>query len=283
MRPHKFRRNQAVAFTATRNSGRDRDHVLCGFNAIQEALHVGTRQIETIWLAERKEGKRLRQVMALAAARGTPVEVVPPARLSEVAGTTAHQGIVAFVASTSLLTFDQLTARLTIQSPIPPIVVLDGVKDPRNLGAIIRSAAAFGIGGVMMPERRAVGITATVAKAAAGGLEHVAVAEVINISQSLERLKRLGFWIVGADEQAEDSCRTFAFPTPLALVLGGEEAGISPLVKRHCDALVSIPVHGQLRSLNVAVAAAVLFYEVVGRELRQHVASVEPIPETSSL
>jgi 23S rRNA (guanosine2251-2'-O)-methyltransferase len=283
MRPHKFRRNQAVAFAAARNSGRDRDHVLCGFNAIREALHVGARQIETIWLAERKETKRLRQVMALAAARGTPVEVVPPARLSEVAGTAAHQGIVAFVASTSLLTFDQLTARLTIQRPIPPIMVLDGVKDPRNLGAIIRSAAAFGIGGVMMPERRAVGITATVAKAAAGGLEHVAVAEVTNISQSLERLKRLGFWIVGADEQAENSCRTFAFPTPLALVLGGEEAGISPLVKRHCDALVSIPVHGQLRSLNVAVAAAVLCYEVVGRELRQHVASVEPIPETSSL
>jgi 23S rRNA (guanosine2251-2'-O)-methyltransferase len=283
MRPHKLRRDHAVAFAATRPSGRDREHLLCGFNAIQEALRVGTRQIETIWIAEGKEGKRLRQVTALAAARGIVVDIVPPARLSEVSGTTAHQGIVAFVASPPMLTFDQLTARLTIHNPIPPIVVLDGVKDPRNLGAIIRSAAAFGIGGVMMPERRAVGITATVAKAAAGGLEHVAVAEVTNISQSLERLKRLGFWIVGADAQAEDSCRAFAFPTPLTLVFGGEEAGISPLVKRHCDALVSIPVHGQLRSLNVAVAAAVLFYEVVGRELRQHVASVEPIPETSSL
>jgi 23S rRNA (guanosine2251-2'-O)-methyltransferase len=254
--------------------------VLCGIHAIQETLLVGTRQIDTIWLAEGKEGKRLRQVMALAASRGIPIELVPERRLIEAAGTRVHQGIVAFVASTSLLTFDQLTARLVVQSPTPQLVILDGVKDPRNLGAIIRSAAAFGIGGVMLPARRAVGITATVAKAAAGGLEHVGVAEVTNISTSLERLKRLGFWIVGADEQAAISCRTFAFPTPLALVLGDEGSGISPLVKRHCDALVGIPVRGPLRSLNVAVAAAVLFYEVVGRELRQPAASA---PETSSL
>ena len=114
------------------------------------------------------------QVKALAAERGTPIEIVADPRLTEAAGTTAHQGIVAFVASPPLLTLDELTSRLVSQSPIPHIVILDGVKDPRNLGAIIRSAAAFGIGGVIVPGRRAVGITATVAKAAAGGLEHVA-------------------------------------------------------------------------------------------------------------
>jgi 23S rRNA (guanosine2251-2'-O)-methyltransferase len=225
---------------------------------------VGARQIETIWLAEGREGKRRRHLVALAAARGTPIEVVAESRLVEAAGTTTHQGIVAFMASTPILTFDQLTTRLAIQSPMPPVVVLNGVKDPRNLGAIIRSAAVFGIGGVIVPGRRAVGITATVAKAAAGGLEHVGVAEVTNISASLERLKGLGFWIVGTDEQAEISCRTFAFPSPLALVFGDEGAGISPLVKRHCDVLVGIPGRGPLRSLNVAVAAAVLFYEVMG-------------------
>jgi 23S rRNA (guanosine2251-2'-O)-methyltransferase len=166
---------------------------------------------------------------------------------------------------------------------MPPLVALDGVKDPRNLGAIIRSAAAFGMGGVIVPGRRAAGITPTVAKAAAGGLEHIGVAEVINLSQSLERLKRLGFWIVGADEQADLSCRTFAFPTPVVLVLGEEGSGVSPLVKRHCDALVGIPVHGPLRSLNVAVAAAVLFYEVMGRALHQGVSSTTPAPQTSSL
>jgi 23S rRNA (guanosine2251-2'-O)-methyltransferase len=266
MRHQKFPPDHAAASAAMRTSGRD--SLLCGINAIQEALRVGTRRLEIIWLAERKEGKRVREVMALAAERETPIEIVPHSRLTAVTGTTAHQGIVAFVASTPLLTFDQLTERITAQRPIPQVVVLDGVKDPRNLGAIIRSAAAFGIGGVILPGRRAVGITATVVKAAAGGLEHVAVAEVTNISQSLERLKRLGFWIVGTDERAETHCQTFAFPTPLALVFGEEGSGISPLVKRHCDTLVSIHVRGPLRSLNVAVAASVLFYEVMGREPR---------------
>jgi 23S rRNA (guanosine2251-2'-O)-methyltransferase len=283
MRPHKVRPGHASASAVPHSSKQDREHVLCGIHAIQEALRVGARRIESIWLAEGKEGKRLQQMKALAVARGTPIEIVAEPRLIVAAGTTMHQGIVAFVAAPPLLTFDELTARLILQSPIPHIVALDGVKDPRNLGAIIRSAAAFGIGGAIVPGRRAVGITATVTKAAAGGLEHVGVAEVTNLSQSLERLKRQGFWIVGADEQAEISCRTFAFPTPLVLVLGDEGSGISPLVKRHCDVLVSIPVCGPLRSLNVAVAAAVLFYEVMGREVRQYVASTIPNPKTSSL
>lgn len=278
MRRHHVRPEYALA--ADR---RDQALVLCGIHAVQEALRVGTRRIERIWLAEGKEGKRLRQIKALAATRGTPIETVAAPRLIEAAGTTAHQGAVAFVTSPSLLTLDALTSRLALQSPIPPIVVLDGVKDPRNLGAIIRSAAAFGMGGVVVPGRRAVGMTATVTKAAAGGLEHVGVAEVANLSQGLERLKRLGFWIVGADEQAGNSCRTFAFPAPLVLVLGEEGSGISPLVKRHCDALVSIPASGPLRSLNVAVAAAVLFYEVTGRALPPHAAAARTDPETSSL
>jgi 23S rRNA (guanosine2251-2'-O)-methyltransferase len=281
MRHHKSASHLAGASDVS-YTGR-RDHVLCGINAIQEALRVGIRRIEAIWVAEQKAGARVREVMALAAARGTRVAIVSDPQLTEVAGTTAHQGMVAFVVSPPLLTFEQLTARYTTQCPVPPLVILDGVKDPRNLGAIIRSAAAFGIGGVIVPRRRAVGITATVAKAAAGGLEHVAVAEITNISQSLERLKRLGFWIVGADEQAATPCHTFAFPTPLALVFGEEGSGISPLVKRHCDTLVSIPVRGVLRSLNVAVAASILFYEVMGRDLRPAVASAKPVPKRSSL
>jgi 23S rRNA (guanosine2251-2'-O)-methyltransferase len=260
-----------------------RVQVLCGINAIREALHSGTRRIDMIWLAEHKEGKRLHQVMALAAQREIPIETVPAPRLTRVAGTTAHQGIVAFVASTATLSFDQLATQIMAQRPIPPLVVLDGVKDPRNLGAIIRSAAAFGIGGVIVPERRAAGLTGTVAKAAAGGLEHVAVAEVTNLSQTLDRLKQMGFWVVGADEHAETSCRTFAFPVSLALILGDEGSGISPLIKRHCDVLVSIPVRGPLRSLNVAVAAAVLFYEVTGRKPRQDDPSTKPTSDGLSL
>jgi 23S rRNA (guanosine2251-2'-O)-methyltransferase len=267
MRHQNLRSQHVSASAAPRSSQRGDQHVLCGIHAVQEALRVGTRRLESIWLAEGKAGHRLQQVKALAAARGTPVEAVDEARLIEVVGTTVHQGVIAFVASRPSQSLSELTARLARQTPIPPLVALDGVKDPRNLGAIIRSAAAFGLGGVIVPGRRAAGITATVTKAAAGGLEHVGVAEVTNLAQSLQQLKRLGFWIVGSDEQAEVSCRTFAFPTPLVLVLGDEGSGISPLVKRRCDALVSIPVRGPLRSLNVAVAAAVLFYEVTGRAL----------------
>lgn len=261
----------------------ERDHVICGINAVQEALRVGAHRLETIWVAEGKEGKRLQEALALAAEHGTPVEIVPEPRLTEFAGTSAHQGVVAFVAPSPLLTLDHLITQVTTQHPIPPLAILDGVKDPRNLGAIIRSAAAFGIGGIVVPGHRAVGITATVAKAASGGLEYVPVAEVTNISQSIECLKRQGFWIVGTDEQAEIACHSFAYPSPLALVFGEEGMGIRPLVKRRCDALVSIPVRGPLRSLNVAVAAAVLFYEVMGRASGGGVASVEPLPKRSPL
>jgi 23S rRNA (guanosine2251-2'-O)-methyltransferase len=257
-------------------------NVLCGINAIQEALRVRARRLEAIWVGERKQGRRLRQVMDRAAEQAIPIEIVADPRLTEAAGTTTHQGIVAFVASTPLLTLDQLIARVTAQRPISPLVMLDGVKDPRNLGAVIRSAAAFGIGGVIVPERRAAGITATVAKAAAGGLEHVAVAGVTNISQSIERLKRQEFWVVGADEQTQLPCQTFVFPSPVALVFGEEGSGLSPLVKRHCDALVSIPVRGPLRSLNVAVAAAVLFYEVVRQGLREPIAAGTAVLKRSS-
>jgi 23S rRNA (guanosine2251-2'-O)-methyltransferase len=281
MRHHKNLPNSTAHAVAPRKP--KQGNVLCGINAIQEALRVGTRRIGLIWLAEHKDGKRFHEVKALAAMRQTPIEIVPNPRLTEEAGTTAHQGIVAFAASPSSITFEQLTIRLTAQQPVPNLAILDGVKDPRNLGAIIRSAAAFGIAGVIVPGRRAVGLTATVAKTAVGGLEHVPVTEVTNISQTLERLKKLGFWIIGTDEEAEIPCQTFAFPTPVALVFGEEGTGISPLVRRHCDALVSIPVCGPLRSLNVAVAAAILFYEVMRRQLHQGVATIKPNPASSSL
>jgi len=279
MRPHKVVPNLPPTSAAPHR----RERVLCGINAIREALRSGTSRISTIWFAERKDGKRLHQVRALAAQREIPIETVPVPRLTQVAGTTAHQGVVAFVASPAALSFDQLATRIMAQRPIPPLVVLDGVKDPRNLGAIIRSAAAFGVGGVIIPERRAAGLTGTVAKVAAGGLEHVSVSEVTNLSRTLDRLKQLGFWVVGADEHAETSCRTFAFPSLLALVLGEEGSGLSPLLARHCDALVSIPVQGPLRSLNVAVAAAVLFYEVMGRAPRLNGRSVESTSDQGHL
>jgi 23S rRNA (guanosine2251-2'-O)-methyltransferase len=255
----------AQAADATTTTSRRRDSapgVLCGLNAVREALRAGARRIERIWLAEHKAGRRIADLMALAAAAGTAIEIKPAARLTEVAGTPSHQGIVAFLAVAPLMSLEELIVRVMAQTRTPTVVVLDHIKDPRNLGAIVRSAAAFGIGGVILPHRRSVGHTATVAKAASGGLEYVAMAGVTNVSQSLERLKEHGFWVIGADEDGEIPCDAFAFPSRAALVLGEEGMGLSPLVKRRCDLMVRIPVEGPLRSLNVAVAAAVLFYEV---------------------
>lgn len=239
--------------------------IIWGINAVRETLRHGARQCPTIWVAEGKHHQRLKELCDLALACGAAIAVVPEARLRELAGLSSHQGVIAFVAPPPLVTLEQLVAQCLTQQPIPPLAILDGVKDPRNFGAIIRSAAAFGIGGVIVHSRRAVGVTATVAKAASGGLEYVSVAEVANISQCIDYLKRQGFWIVGTDEGATTSCHTYPYTSPLGLVFGEEGQGISALVKRHCDALVQIPTRGPLRSLNVAVAAAVLFYEVMGR------------------
>jgi 23S rRNA (guanosine2251-2'-O)-methyltransferase len=241
---------------------RRQGEILCGINAVGEALKAGARQVTTLWVAEHKTGQRLAALVALATTRGVRVEAQAESRLTAIAGTPTHQGVVAFLTASGPLTLKDLIERLRTQTPIPPVAVLDGVKDPRNLGAIIRSAAAFGIGGVVLRTWRAVGLTATVAKAAAGGLEHIAVAEVANLSQGLTQLKAHGFWVIGADERGEVACDTFQFPSPLALVLGEEGKGVSPLVKRHCDVLVRIPLRGPLRSLNVSVAAGVLFYAV---------------------
>jgi 23S rRNA (guanosine2251-2'-O)-methyltransferase len=228
-----------------------------------------------MWVAEGKGGPRLSELRTLAALRGIQVEVKAEPRLTAVVGAPIHQGIVAFLRPALTITLEHLLSALLAHPPIAPIAVLDGVQDPRNLGAIIRAAAAFRIGGIVLRARRAVGLTATVAKTAAGGLEHVAVAQVANVSHSLNQLKDHGFWVIGADEQGAEACDTFTFPSPLALVFGEEGKGITPLVRRHCDVLVRIPLHGPLRSLNVAVAAGVLFYAVASQRWREQ----PPAPE----
>ncbi len=237
--------------------------VLCGINSVREALQAGSRRVESLWIADGRKGKRIAELLMLAAAQGVQTEIVPEPRLTEAARTSDHQRVAAFLAPSPLRTLEDLVAQAKAQHPVSPLVVLDGLKDPRNLGAIIRSAAAFGITGIILPRRRAAGVTATVARAAAGGVEYVAIAEVSNVPQSVQRLKQMGFWVVGADERGETPCDTLAFPSPLALVFGEEGRGLGSLARRHCDMLVRIPLRGALRSLNVAVAAAILFYEVM--------------------
>jgi 23S rRNA (guanosine2251-2'-O)-methyltransferase len=176
------------------------------------------------------------------------------AALDRLAGSSAHQGVVALGAAKPYADLDQ-AARSEL------VVVLDGVEDPHNLGAIIRTAHAAGAGSIIVPERRAAGVTDVVAKAAAGALEHLPVARVTNVNRALEDLKKRGFWIYGLDQRGTETYDQVKFATPTALVFGGEGSGLHELVRRHCDVLVRIPMAGAISSLNVSVAAGVVLFE----------------------
>lgn len=183
-----------------------------------------------------------------------PVRFEPRAALDRLAGTPAHQGVVAMGAARQYVALEDLAeAKL--------LVVLDGVEDPHNLGAIIRTAHAAGAGGVVIPDRRSAGVTDVVAKAAAGALEYLPVARVTNINRTLEDLKRRGFWIYGLDERGPREYDQVEFASPTVLVLGGEGKGLHEQVRKHCDELLSIPMAGRISSLNVSVAAGVVLFE----------------------
>jgi len=183
-----------------------------------------------------------------------PVRFEPRSALDRLAGTSAHQGVVALGAA-------QKYADLDVAAASEMVVVLDGVEDPHNLGAVIRTAHAAGAGSVIIPERRAAGVTDVVAKAAAGALEHLPVVRVTNVNRALEDLKQRGFWIYGLDEHGpEDYART-EYASPTAFVLGGEGKGLHEQVRKHCDLLVRIPLAGKIASLNVSVAAGIVLFE----------------------
>jgi len=182
------------------------------------------------------------------------VRFEPRPALDRLAGTSAHQGVVAMGAAKKYAGLDDVAAS-------DLIVVLDGVEDPHNLGAIIRTAHAAGAGGIVIPERRAVGVTDVVAKAAAGALEHLPVTRVTNINRTLEELKESGHWIYGLDERGSEMYDRVEYSTPTVIVLGGEGKGLHEQVCKHCDVLVRIPMAGKISSLNVSVAAGVVLFE----------------------
>lgn len=235
--------------------------VLIGFNAVLEALRAGRRDVEWIYLSRGRRDSRIREVLALARAKGISLTWEPKARLTTRAGTIAHQGIVALVAATEYLEIEELLDRGRRGAPF--FLIVDGVEDPQNLGSIIRTAEAVGVDGLIIPKHRAVGLTPTVAKVACGALEHVSVARATNIPSALERLKEAGIWIVGADPKASVSLYEADLRGAVALVVGGEDVGLRPLVKERCDLVVSIPMKGWISSLNVAVAAAIFMFEAV--------------------
>jgi 23S rRNA (guanosine2251-2'-O)-methyltransferase len=175
----------------------------------------------------------------------------------------ANQGIIAFVSAKEYLGLDEILALPVAKNEIPLFIVLEGIEDPHNLGAIIRTAEAAGAHGVIIREKRAVGLTSTVEKASAGALEFMPVARVTNIAQTIETLKQRNIWVVGIDRQGESEYTQINYIPPTAVVIGGEGQGLSALVKKRCDFVVRIPMRGRISSLNASVAAAVVMYEVL--------------------
>lgn len=230
-----------------------------GRHPVLEALKAN-RPINKILVSESSEGGSLNEILGKARAKGIVVQRVPKANLSKVAG-EHHQGIVAYVAPTEYVELSEITKRKTGAAPL--VVLLDEISDPYNLGAILRSAEATGVQGVVIPKRRAVPLTGVVAKAAAGALEYVPVARVTNLVAAMEELKKAGYWIVGTDLQTDEDYTGVDYKGPTAIVIGAEGQGLSRLVKERCDYVVKMPMLGKLQSLNASVAAGVLLYEVV--------------------
>jgi 23S rRNA (guanosine2251-2'-O)-methyltransferase len=227
--------------------------ILSGIHPVAEALR-SRHPLDRVLVAQGAGGPRVQEIVDLARHASIPVRFEPRAALDRLAGTPAHQGVVAMGAARGYADLDAVAGA-------PMLAVLDGVEDPHNLGAIIRTAHAAGAGGIVIPERRAVGLTDVAAKAAAGALEHLLVARVTNINRALEDLKRRGWWIYGLDERATESYDHIEYAEPTAFVLGGEGKGLHEQVRQHCDALVSIPMSGKISSLNVSVAAGIVLFE----------------------
>jgi 23S rRNA (guanosine2251-2'-O)-methyltransferase len=239
------------------------DARLFGLMPVLEALRAGGRQFEEISIAEGAHDHRFHELLELAREAKIPVRRVPRSALARTGG-AVHQGVVARVAAaryadTELL-FSLLAGKVGTENP-PLVTVLDGVEDPRNLGAILRTVDCAGGDGVLIPERRAVGLTDVVAKSSAGAVEHVPIARVTNMSRAIDELKSIGIWTVGASADAKTEYVDWDWTLPTALVLGNEGSGLHRLVREHCDTLVRIPVFGQIDSLNVSVAAGVILYE----------------------
>jgi 23S rRNA (guanosine2251-2'-O)-methyltransferase len=246
--------------------GGDELNAIYGLIPVLEALRGGQKQIEQITIAEGARHERLRELLGLAKLGRVPVHRIPRPALDRAMPGVNHQGVIAKTAAAKYTDAEELLEKLgrQVDTPDKPLVLgLDAVEDPRNLGAILRTAECAGVDGVFIPERRAVGLTATVAKAAAGALEHISVARVTNLVQLIEQLKQRNIWVVGANEDGTSDYTDWDWTVPSALFLGSEGTGLHRLVKERCDALVRIPMHGRIESLNVSVAAGIILYEAL--------------------
>jgi 23S rRNA (guanosine2251-2'-O)-methyltransferase len=249
-------------------------HQIYGINSVTEALKARGRNFEFISIAKERHDLRLQRIIEECRRIGLPVRFVSRAELDRMAGNVAHQGVVAVTSAKQYSDLDDVIA--SKRGDYSLVLVLDGVEDPHNLGAIIRTADAAGVDGLIIPERRAAGVSGTVTKVSAGATAHVPIAKVTNIARTLQNLKAQNLWIVGLDERAPATYDTLDFNMNCALVLGAEGKGVHDLVKKNCDFLVSIPMLGKVSSLNVSVAAGVVLFEVVRQRRVKSAVQVSP-------
>jgi 23S rRNA (guanosine2251-2'-O)-methyltransferase len=239
----------------------DPSELLYGLHAVREALKAGTRPLQRILVL--RTDRQFGDLVQAASAKRIPIHVEPPPAFDRLVPNGKHQGVIAFIAAKPYSSIKEILDRARIRHEPPFLIILDGVEDPHNLGAALRTAEAAGVHGVCIPERRAVGLTSVVAKVSAGALDHVLVGRVGNLTQLITELKERGLWIYGVEPSASANYTTIDMTGPLALVLGGEGEGIRPGVLKACDGCISIPMKGKVESLNVSAAVAVVLFEAV--------------------
>ncbi len=234
--------------------------VICGINAVVEKIKSAPGDILELMMAAGRSAPRLAALAEDARRRGIPVRSVDWQRLGTLTEGALHQGVAAAIAPPAYADFERLLD--AIKAEPRRILVLDGITDPRNFGALLRSAEGAGIHDVVIAKDRAAGVTPVVVKSSAGAANHVEIYRVTNIARALAELKKGGCWVVGLDAEAGETIYDRSYPPSLAIVLGSEGKGIRPLIRRECDFLAAIPMHGKVASLNVSVAGAVFLYEL---------------------
>ena len=265
-RPERKPERRADRFAERKQEVEEVEGQLEGRNALTEALRAG-RTIDKVFIADGDTDRGLQRLAAEAKDAGAVIVPVDRRKLDQMSFTRSHQGVIALVAAHDYYTIDDILEEAASRGENALIVICDELSDPHNLGAIMRSAECAGAHGVVIPKRRSVGLTATVAKASAGAVEYMKVARVTNINNTINELKEKGVWVFGTAAEGSVPMYKADLTGPAAIVIGNEGDGMSPLVRKNCDMLVHIPMKGQISSLNASAAASILLYEAVRQRL----------------
>lgn len=239
------------------------DDLIVGVHSLREALRSVNIRLDQVLIRAGIRNRQQDEIFRLAKRARLPIKLVPSEALDRLAQSTKHQGVLGCVSRKNYVPLDVLVHKGKESCAPGLFLVLDGIEDPRNMGAIIRTAEGAGVDGLIVPDRRTVGMTSVVARASAGALEHIDVSRVVNLSHSIEQLKSSGLWVYGLDPNASKSYLDLSYRGPTVIVIGGEGRGIRPGLLKHCDDHIAIPMQGKVASLNVSVATSVLLYEVV--------------------